>query len=114
MITPFTYIRYAMIYSSATLSIIIMMLVLKIISIEELFTIVGIDAKSNEAQALRLVISRIQEMTVNIMQILSKLLNHLFSWAGTDIDLSKINIDIDKNDLQPSNPTQTINNPNDQ
>ncbi len=93
MITPFTYIRIAMIYSSTALSLMIMMLVLNIITIDELLTIIGVDQKSNEAQALKLVISRIQEMSTNILQIISKLLNHIFSWAGVDVDLSKIKID---------------------
>lgn len=93
MITPFTYIRIMMIYSSTALSLIIIMLVLNIITVDELLTIIGVEAKSNEAQALKLVISRIQEMSINILQIITKLLNHLFSWAGIEIDLSKIKID---------------------
>lgn len=113
MITPFTYIRVAMIYSSTALSIVIVMLVLKIISVEELFTILGIEAKSNEAQALRLVISRIQEMSVNIIEIISKLLNHLFSWAGVDVDLNKIKVDFDKN-AQSVDPNKIIPKSNDQ
>jgi hypothetical protein len=92
MITPFSYMRIAMIYSSTALSLIILMLVLNIITIDEVLTIVGLDQKSNEAQALKLVISRIQEMSTNILQIISKLLNHLLSWAGVDVDLSKIKI----------------------
>ena len=93
MVTPFTYFRVAMIYSSTALSIIIIMLVTNIITVEELITILGIEQRSNEAQALKLVISRIQEMSTNILQIISKLLNNLFSWAGVDVDLSKIKID---------------------
>ncbi|MBM3590909.1 MAG: hypothetical protein FJX30_06040 [Alphaproteobacteria bacterium] len=93
MITPFTYIRIAMIYSSTALSLIIIMLVLNIITVDELITILGIEQRSNEAQALKLVISRIQEMSTNVLEILSKLLNNLFSWAGVDVDLTKIKID---------------------
>jgi len=93
MLTPFTYLRVVMIYSSTALSIIVIMLVTNIITVEELITILGIEQRSNEAQALKLVISRIQEMSTNILQIISKLLNNLFSWAGVDVDLSKIKID---------------------
>jgi len=93
MLTPFTYLRVVMIYSSTALSIIVIMLVTNIITVEELITILGIEQRSNEAQALKLVISRIQEMSTNILQIISKLLNSLFSWAGVDVDLSKIKID---------------------
>jgi hypothetical protein len=103
MITPFSYIRIAMIYSSTALSLMIMMLVLNIITIDELLTIIGLDQRSNEAQALKLVISRIQEMSTNILEIISKLLKNLFSWAGVDIDLTKIKIDASKSPIPDSN-----------
>ena len=104
MITPFSYIRIAMIYSSTALSLMIMMLVLNIITIDELLTIIGVEQKSNEAQALKLVISRIQEMSTNILQIISKLLNNLMSWAGVDVDLSKIKIDVNQKTPMPIDP----------
>jgi hypothetical protein len=104
MITPFSYLRIAMIYSSTALSIMIMMLVLNIITIDELLTIIGVEQKSNEAQALKLVISRIQEMSTNILQIISKLLNNLLSWAGVDVDLSKIKIDANPKPSMPIDP----------
>lgn len=96
-----------MIYSSTALSLIIIMLVLNIISVTELIDVLGIDQQSNEAQALKLVISRIQEMSINILEIISKLLNHLFSWAGVDIDLTKIKIDLNQKNI-PS-PSEVIN-----
>jgi hypothetical protein len=104
MITPFSYLRIAMIYSSTALSLMIMMLVLNIITIDELLTIIGVEQKSNEAQALKLVISRIQEMSINILQIISKLLNNLLSWAGVDVDLSKIKIDANQKPSMPIDP----------
>lgn len=104
MITPFSYLRIAMIYSSTALSLMIMMLVLNIITIDELLTIIGVEQKSNEAQALKLVISRIQEMSTNILQIISKLLNNLLSWAGVDVDLSKIKIDANQKPAMPIDP----------
>jgi hypothetical protein len=104
MITPFSYLRIAMIYSSTALSLMIMMLVLNIITIDELLTIIGVEQKSNEAQALKLVISRIQEMSTNILQIISKLLNNLLSWAGVDVDLSKIKIDASNKPGLPVDP----------
>jgi hypothetical protein len=81
-----------------------MMLVLNIITIDELLTIIGVEQKSNEAQALKLVISRIQEMSTNILQIISKLLNNLLSWAGVDVDLSKIKIDANQKPPMPIDP----------
>ena len=103
MITPFSYIRIAMIYSSTALSLMIMMLVLNIITIDELLTIIGLDHRSNEAQALKLVISRIQEMSTNILEIISKLLKNLLSWSGVEVDLSKIKIDASKSPIPDSN-----------
>jgi hypothetical protein len=103
MITPFSYIRIAMIYSSTALSLMIMMLVLNIITIDELLTIIGVEQKSNEAQALKLVISRIQEMSTNILEIISKLLKNLLSWSGVDVDLSKIKIDTSKSPIPDPN-----------
>ncbi|NBX52123.1 MAG: hypothetical protein EBT63_00515 [Proteobacteria bacterium] len=110
MITPFTYVRIAMIYSSTALSLIVIMLVLKIITVDELIAILGLEQRSNEAQALKLVISRIQEMSVNILEILSKLLNNLFSWAGVDVDLTKIKIDTNSPTTIPNPSTQNHNN----
>ena len=81
-----------------------MMLVLNIITVDELLTIIGVEQKSNEAQALKLVISRIQEMSTNILQIISKLLNNLLSWAGVDVDLSKIKIDANQKPSIPLDP----------
>jgi hypothetical protein len=103
MITPFSYIRIAMIYSSTALSLMIMMLVLNIITIDELLTIIGLDQRSNEAQALKLVISRIQEMSTNILEIISKLLKNLLSWSGVEVDLSKIKIDASKSPISDPN-----------
>lgn len=110
MITPFSYIRIAMIYSSTALSLIIIMLVTNIISTEELISILGIDQRSNEAQALKLVISRIQEMSSNVLQIISKLINHLLSWAGVDVDLSKIKIETNNNPPLNNGGLQNPNN----
>ena len=110
MITPFSYLRIAMIYSSTALSLMIMMLVLNIITIDELLTIIGVEQKSNEAQALKLVISRIQEMSTNILQIISKLLNNLLSWAGVDVDLSKIKIDASNKPAMPVDPNSINDN----
>ena len=100
-----------MIYSSTALSLIVIMLVLNIITVDELISILGIEQRSNEAQALKLVISRIQEMSTNILQIISKLLNNLFSWTGADVDLTKIKIDTNSSNITNSpNNIQDIGN----
>ena len=51
------------------LSLIILMLVLNIITIDEVLTIVGLDLKSNEAQALKLVIKRIKYIAKPVKSI---------------------------------------------
>jgi hypothetical protein len=38
----------------------------------------------------------VQEVTGNILDIISQLLNKLFGWAGVDIDLSKIKVDMNQ------------------
>jgi hypothetical protein len=75
------------------------MLVLNIITVDDVVAILKLSPEG--ANALKLVISRIQEVTTNILQILSQLLNKLFSWAGVDIDLTKIKIDVNKNPTPP-------------
>ncbi len=68
------------------------MLLLNIITIDELAVILKLSPEA--ANALKLVFSRIQEVTSNIVDIISQLLNKMFGWAGIDVDLSKIKVDL--------------------
>jgi len=67
------------------------MLVLNIITVDEAITILHLSPEA--ANAFKMVISRVQDVTGNILDIISQLLNKLFSWAGVDVDLNKIKVD---------------------
>lgn len=55
------------------------------------------------ANAFRTIMSRIQEVTANILDIVSQLFNKLFSWAGVDADFNDIKIDVNQ-DSQTAPP----------
>ncbi len=78
------------------------MLMLNIITVDDLVSILKLSPDS--ANAFKLVLERFREVVGNILDILSQVLKKLFSWAGLDIDLSKIKSGI-------GNPNQSINNP---
>ncbi len=84
-------IRVFIIFFSTAASIGILMLALNIITIDEVVTILNLSPES--ASAFKAVFSRIQEVTSNILNIISQLLNKLFSWSGADVDLNKIKVD---------------------
>jgi hypothetical protein len=90
-------IRTVFIFASTAFSILVVMLTFNIITVDEVITILNLSPEA--ASAFKLVISRIQEVTGNIMDIISQLLNKLFSWAGVDIDLSKIKIDVHQGEV---------------
>ena len=104
----YSVVRMFMLCSSTVLSMIFLMVVLNIITVDELSKILNL---SNEQTGiLKLVTSRIQEVTENILQILTKLIRHLLSWAEiNDIDLSKIKIENGKELI--TNPSENISIP---
>jgi hypothetical protein len=71
------------------------MLILNIITIDEVSSILKLSPEGKNA--LQLVFSRIQEVTKNIFDILSQLLNKLFGWAGVEVNLNKIHVDVNQN-----------------
>jgi hypothetical protein len=87
-------LRTVVILISTAFSLAAIMLALNIITTDDLISILGIDPNSPQAIALRQVISRFQEVTGNVMSIISKLVNHLFSWAGVDANVDNIKIDV--------------------
>jgi hypothetical protein len=76
------------------------MLTLNIITVDEVIVILKMSPEA--ANAFKLVVSRIQEVTGNIMDIISQLLKKLFSWAGVDVDLRKIKIDVNQTPQLPA------------
>lgn len=94
-------LRTVIIFSSTAFSLAVVMLLLNIITIDELALILKLSPEATNA--LKLVFSRIQEVTGNILEIISQLLNKMFSWAGVDVDLNKIHVDLhDGNSANPA------------
>jgi hypothetical protein len=85
-------LRTMFIFISTAFSLLVVMLALNILTVDEAVLILHLDGDS--ANAFKAIVGRIQEVTGNIMQIISQLLNKLFSWAGVDVDLSKIKVDV--------------------
>lgn len=96
-------IRTVFIFASTAFSILVVMLSLNIITVDEVVKILNLSPEA--ADAFKVVISRIREVSGNILDIISQLLNKLFNWAGLDIDLNKIKVDVNQN----SHPGGNVN-----
>ncbi len=88
-------LRSVILFASTAFSMMLVMLVLNIITVDDVIAILNLSPQG--ANALKLVISRIQEVTYNILGIISQLLNKLFSFAGINADLTKIKVDVNHN-----------------
>jgi len=85
-----------MVLFSTVISILLVMLVTNIITVDDVITILNLSEESGNA--VKKIVERIQEVSGNILDILSQLLNKLFSWSGVDVDLSEIKVDVNKGD----------------
>ena len=90
--TSYMVFRTFFIFASTAFSILVVMLLLNIITIDEVSVILKLSPEATDI--LKTVFSRVQEVTKNLLDIISQLLNKLFSWAGVDVDLNKIKIDV--------------------
>jgi hypothetical protein len=68
------------------------MLLLNIITVDDVIVLLKLSPEA--ANAFKLIVSRVQEVSTNILHIISQLLNKLFSFAGVDVDLTKIKADL--------------------
>ncbi|MDX2083324.1 MAG: hypothetical protein SFV53_05010 [Rickettsiales bacterium] len=68
------------------------MLILNIITVDDLAVILKLSPEATNA--FKLIISRVQEVSTNIIDIISQLLNKMFGWAGVNVDLTKIKVDL--------------------
>lgn len=84
-------LRTFLIFGSTAFSLIFIMLALNIITVDDVVKILHLSPDA--ASAFKTVISRVQEVTGNILDIISQLLNKLLGWAGVDVDLNKIKVD---------------------
>lgn len=101
-ILAFFTMRSVLIFISTAFSLLFMMLVLNIITVDEVVKILSLSPEA--ATAFKTVIGRVQEVTGNIFNIISQLLNKLFGFAGVDVDLTKIKVDPN----QASNAAQAV------
>jgi hypothetical protein len=96
-IMSFMAMRTIFIFASTAFSILVIMLVLNIITVDEVAVILKMSPEATNA--LKLVLSRVQEVSGNIIDIISQLITKLFSWAGVDVDLNKIKVDVHQGDV---------------
>ena len=85
-------LRTVLLFASTAFSLLFIMLLLNIITVDEVITILKLSPEA--ANALKLIISRVQEVSINILNIISQLLTKLFGWSGVEVDLSKIKVDV--------------------
>ncbi|MSP34006.1 MAG: hypothetical protein EXR06_03785 [Rickettsiales bacterium] len=93
-ILAFFTLRSVIVFASTAFSLLFVMLVLNIITVDETITILHLSPEAGSA--FKLVISRVQELTGNILEIISQLLSKLLGWAGVEVDLNKIKIDVNQ------------------
>ena len=93
LLSFFTF-RTVILMFSTTFSILVVMVMLNIVTVDDLVVILKLSPEA--ATALKLVVERLREVSGNIADILSQLLNKLFGWAGVDVDLSKIKVDLNQ------------------
>ena len=91
LLSFFTF-RTIILLFSTTFSILVVMLLLNIVTVDDLVIILKLSPES--ATALKVIFERLREVSSNILDILSQLLTKLLSWAGVEVDLSKIKIDV--------------------
>jgi hypothetical protein len=89
LIALFT-IRSLLIIGSSIFSIMFMMIVLNIMTINEAIAILHLSPEM--ADTFKSIVCRSREFASNLMEILVQILNKLFAWSGNDVDFGRINI----------------------
>lgn len=81
-------LRTIILMASSVFSVAFVMLMVGIVTIDDIIKILNLSPDA--ANALRVIFSRFQEVTNNLIHIIGQLLNNLVSWTGTEIDTSKL------------------------
>ena len=102
-------LRSVILFASTAFSMMLVMLVLNIITVDDVVAILKLSPEG--ANAFKLVVSRIQEVSANILGIISQLLNKLFSFAGVNVDLTRIKVDLHQNPEALSSSSSSIVDP---
>ena len=88
--------RIAMLLTSTTFSIVLIMLFFNIITVDELATILKLG--KTETRIIQSMLNETRNITNNILRVLSQVIEHLFGWAGMDnVNLELINVDLHDN-----------------
>ena len=108
LISFFT-LRSVILFASTAFSLLFIMLLLNIITVDDVVVILKLSPEA--ANAFKLIVSRVQEVSTNILNIISQLLNKLFSFAGVDVDLTKIKVDLNQagSSIAPEQPGASSN-----
>ena len=86
-------LKIAMLFTSTTFSIVILMLFFNIITVQELSTILKLG--KTETRIIQSMLDETKNITNNILHVLSQVIEKLFGWAGIDnVNLELINIDL--------------------
>ena len=94
-------LRTIIVLFSTAISILIVMLMVNIITVDDAIAILHLSGDS--ANAFRQIVERMREVFGNIIGIISQLLEKLLSWAGVDVDLTKVQVDVNQAPLTPTN-----------
>lgn len=88
-------LRTFLTFATTAFAIAIVMLSLNIITAHELSQILGIAGTDAEV-ALTKVIGSMQHMMNKVLNIISQLLNKVLDWSGVEVDLNKIDVDVNQ------------------
>jgi len=104
--------RIAMLLTSTTFSIVLIMLFFNIITVNELATILKLG--KTETKIIQSMLNETRNITNNILKVLSQVIEHLFGWAGiNNVNLELINVDLHENNVSNQNPGNNMElNPN--
>ena len=81
-------LRTIILSASSIFSVVFIMLMTGIIQIDDVIKIFNLSPEAGNA--LKVIFSRFQEVTKNLINIAAQLLNHLISWTGAEIDTSAL------------------------
>ena len=90
----FTFRFFALTFASA-FSVLLVMLFTGIITAQDVANILDLSPESE--QSLQEVIERGQSKFDGVAHLVSRLLEQLLGWTGAEVDLSKIEVDVNKN-----------------
>ncbi len=78
--------RVALVFASTIFTVVFIMLMFNVITIDQIAAILKLSPEV--ANVLKLIISRLQEVSLNIIHMVNQMLNKLF--AGSGIDMNQV------------------------